>query len=272
MNRGVALIAGLVLALPASIPAARGQCMIWTLRTDVGGPGPQTRHCMVYNPDRRRIVLFGSDDFADLWEYDGLRWLRVFVTGPRPSPRVDAAMAYDAVRRELVLVGGFGRAENDYLADTWTCRFSTDATGNVVGAWTRRQDFPDYAEPDPEDASGQMGESGARAEHSLVYDDVAGVVHLFGGRARIVRGARYQRPFNRKNYSSGSGMWNGNAWVRRRWNDTRARAPIDIDWPTGLPGRFLDRLELGRKAIAATFDGRRGRIVTFGGLRQIYQR
>jgi len=267
-------LAGLMIGLLGSLGLVRlaaADCMKWVLRTDVGGPGPQTRHCMTYNSDRQRVVLFTSDDAADLWEYDGVRWDRVFVVGPRPSARVDSAIAYDRRRHELVLVGGYGRAEQTELADTWTCVISTDATGNVIGAWTQRQDFPGYAVPDDKNPEIQKGESGARSEHSLVYDVQAGVVRLFGGKARIVRGERWQNPYNRENYSTGSGAWTGTAWVDRRWSDPRAMINPDPDSPPAI-GKVLFRHELGRKQIAASYDLQRGRIITYGGLRQIYQR
>lgn len=263
-------LAGCVLLAP--VVPAHGQCMQWVRRTDVGQAGPQAGHTMAYNPDRRRVTLFTADEWADLWEYDGRQWLRLFITpGPRPSPRLDSAMTYDRARQELVLVGGFGRNENTELADTWTCRITTDATGNGIGTWTRRPDFPDFALPDPDDASGQKGESGARAEHSLVYDDAARVVRLFGGKARIVRGATYQRPYNQKNYSSGRGAWDGTAWIGRSWSDIVFGPTPDPDEPI-LPGTMQYRGQLGRKAIAATYDAARQRVVTYGGLRQVYQR
>lgn len=254
-----------------SLSPARGQCMIWSRRSDVGNPGPQVGHCMAYNPDRRRTTLFTADDRAELWEYDGLQWLRVFINpGPRPSPRVDSAMVYDRDRGELFLMGGFGRSENTELADTWTCRLSTDATGNVVGTWTRRPDFPDFAVPDEDDPSGQRGESGARSEHSLVYDQEFRVVRLFGGKARIVRGSKYHRSYNLRNYSTGRGTWNGSAWVDRRWSNTVPGPSNDPDDPV-LPGTMYERVELGRKAIAASYDSGRQRVITYGGLRQIFQ-
>lgn len=252
-------------------PAVFAQCMQWTRLADVGSPGSQVGHCMAYNPDRQRVTLFTADEWADLWEYDGRQWLRLFITpGPRPSPRVDSAIAYDRARGELVLVGGFGRAEDTQLADTWTCRITTDGTGNVVGTWSQRPNFPDFALPDEDDPSGQMGESGARAEHTLVYDDAARAVRLFGGKARVVRGSRYQRPYNLQNYSSGRGAWNGSAWVERTWSNRVPGPTNDPDQPI-LEGTMYERVELGRKAIAATYDPRRQRVVTFGGLRQIYQ-
>lgn len=141
----------------------------------------------------------------------------------------------------------------------------------MVGTWTRRADFPDFAAPDEDDPSGQMGESGARAEHTLVYQEDVRAVRLFGGKARIVRGSRYHRPYNLRNYSLGSGAWDGTAWVQRAWSTIGQGPTNDPDEPI-LPGKFERRVELGRKAIAATYDPIRRRVITLGGLRQIYQR
>ncbi len=260
------LIVGQILA-EATVLA---DCMKWVLRTDAVGPGPQTRHCMTYNPDRKRVVLFTADAAADLWEFDGVRWDRVFVGGPQPSARLDSAMTYDRRRHELVLVGGFGHAEQTELGDTWTCRISTDATGTLRGQWVRRADFPGYSAPDPDNAEIDRGETGARAEHALIYDDTRGLVLLFGGKARIIRGERWQDAYNRENYSSGSGAWNGEAWIDRRWADPRPMIMPDPDEPPTI-GTLWFRHELGRKQVAAAYDLDRGRVITFGGLRQIYQ-
>lgn len=249
---------------------AVADCMKWVLRADASGPGPQTRHCMTYNPDRKRVVLFTADAAADLWEFDGVRWDRIFVAGPQPSARLDSAMTYDRRHQELVLVGGFGHAEQTELGDTWTCRISTDATGTVRGQWMRRADFPGYSSPDPDNAEIDRGETGARAEHTLIYDDTRGLVLLFGGKARIIRGERWQNDYNRENYSPGSGAWNGDAWVDRHWADPRPMIMPDPDVPPTI-GTLWFRHELGRKQIAAAYDLDRGRVITFGGLRQIYQ-
>ncbi len=134
----------------------------------------------------------------------------------------------------------------------------------------RRADFPDQFGPDPTDPSEQHGESGARAEHALMYDSEAGLVRLFGGKARITRGVQIQTPFNNENYSNGSGAWDGTAWTQRSWSDRRPYPRPDVDEPT-VPGTIEFRDELGRKQMAATYDANRGRTLTHGGLRQIYQ-
>lgn len=260
-----------ILIVLANLPVARAQdCMTWVRRDDVGSPGPQTRHTMTYDPDRRRVVLFTSDETGELWDYDGSRWSRVMVSGARPSPRLDSAMVYDMRRQELVLVGGFGRRENDLLADTWTCRVVVDDAGNATGTWRRRADFPDSWQTDSSDPERLRGEAGARAEHSLVYDRHAGTVLLFGGKTRVIHGAPYHDAYNRENYSPGSGRWDGNAWTDRGWSSSRVFARNAGDRPP-VSGRLLERRELGRKQVGTAYDSGRFRVITFGGLRQIYQ-
>ena len=43
--------------------------------------------------------------FDDLWEWDGTTWAEV-ITDVRPSARSDAGLAYDPVRKSLILYGG----------------------------------------------------------------------------------------------------------------------------------------------------------------------
>lgn len=69
------------------------------------------------------IVLFGSN--GDTWTWDGAKWTAQNPTHA-PSPRVGAVMAYDTVRRVVVLFGGgmpsgyFGYSTEPSLNDTWT--------------------------------------------------------------------------------------------------------------------------------------------------------
>jgi hypothetical protein len=62
-------------------------------------------------------VLFGGPD-AGVWEWDGRHWSHVRAAGP--STRQTYALAYDARRRRVVLVGGQGGRAGPYLDDEWT--------------------------------------------------------------------------------------------------------------------------------------------------------
>lgn len=77
-------------------------------------PSARAEASMVYDRERRRLVLFGGYRvvagkqvrLGDTWEWDGKRWQQVSASGP--SPRNGAAMIYDAARKRVLLFGGSG--------------------------------------------------------------------------------------------------------------------------------------------------------------------
>ena len=128
------------------------------LRIQAPGPSRRNFHAMVYDRDRRKVVLFGGGGpgavaLGDTWEYDGARWTERVLPGP--SPRHSAGFAYDARRGLTVVFGGIG-AEG-VLGDTW----GWDGT-----RWARLAD----AGPDP------------RALAAMAYDKARDRIVLFGGR------------------------------------------------------------------------------------------
>jgi len=88
---------------------------------------------MVYDQTRGVLVLFGGaitvggpyQAYGDTWEWDGVSWARINVSGP--AARWGHMMAYDTGRNRVVLFGGF-ELSNGYFGDTW----EYDGT-----AWTR---------------------------------------------------------------------------------------------------------------------------------------
>ncbi|HRC55094.1 MAG TPA: kelch repeat-containing protein, partial [Kofleriaceae bacterium] len=56
--------------------------------------------------------------YSDTWEWDGRGWLQVSV-GSGPSARSGHAMAYDAARRKVVLLGGAARSTGDPAIWEW---------------------------------------------------------------------------------------------------------------------------------------------------------
>jgi hypothetical protein len=76
------------------------------------GPQERTRHAMVYDAARRRVVLYGGQTstpgspFAnDLWEWDGGSWTARTTTN-LPSGRFDPELAYDPRNATVHLYGG----------------------------------------------------------------------------------------------------------------------------------------------------------------------
>lgn len=112
---------------------------------------------MAYDSVRDRVVLFGGGDqfnpIGDTWELDGDTWTRV-TTATSPSPRSDAAMAFDEARGVTVLFGGW---QTSVLGDTW------------------EYDGSDWRQIEPESAPR------ARSTAAMTYDPVAERILLFGG-------------------------------------------------------------------------------------------
>jgi hypothetical protein len=82
----------------------------WTQRTPATSPTPRTGAAMAYDVARGRLVLFGGSDGShivdDTWEWDGATWqLRTSAQDVPPAPRAHA-MAFDAQRNMVVMVGG----------------------------------------------------------------------------------------------------------------------------------------------------------------------
>ena len=61
--------------------------------------------------------------FEDMWQWDGVHWTEIRMTGATPGYRNVAAMAYDAARDKTVLYGGYGCERGTegckVLDDTW---------------------------------------------------------------------------------------------------------------------------------------------------------
>ena len=105
----------------------------WTrLFPEGNGPSPRWGAASVFDPVRRRIVLFGGfagRAEADTWvlELNGqLRWRRLEVRGLPPSARFCASAVYDSRRDGMIVYGGNGNTEIDPLplGDAWFLSFA----------------------------------------------------------------------------------------------------------------------------------------------------
>jgi hypothetical protein len=102
-----------------------------TTWTQVAAPGTSTagareRMAMCFMASQQRTVLFGGWDptlvvptYDDTWTWDGVQWIQVPVTGPRPAPRVDARLVDDPLRGVCVLSGGQDPESMTIFDDTW---------------------------------------------------------------------------------------------------------------------------------------------------------
>ncbi|MEO1483574.1 MAG: DUF4215 domain-containing protein [Myxococcota bacterium] len=124
---------GDTLELRADGDAADPEWRLSTVTTE-SSPPPRRLAQMVYDRNRRRMVLFGGRESFDAvfrndtWEYDGTRWVQTDDgTGSAPSIRATPALGYERSSGRVVLFGGDVPGA-DVLGDTWTY----DGTG-----WTR---------------------------------------------------------------------------------------------------------------------------------------
>jgi hypothetical protein len=147
------------------------------------GPSPRFGHNAAFDPDRRRLVIFGgqagSSFFSDVWTYetDANSWLRLVEDGP--APRYGAGGALDAEAGTFYVSHGFtfqGRFD-----DTWALPLSESR-------WR--------------DVSPSAGRPLKRCLLRSVWDPMAGAMLLFGGQSNS---APYHNDFWR--FDPASGAW-----------------------------------------------------------------
>jgi len=113
-------------------------------------PAARTDGAMVYDPQARRMIVFGGASaqgtltaFNDTWALalDGTpAWGALPVTGTPPSPRYLAQAVYDSRRQRMLVLGGNGTANNaDQLwalsltgTPTWSRLAAVNDPGNLV--------------------------------------------------------------------------------------------------------------------------------------------
>jgi hypothetical protein len=96
----------------------------WTQQAPAGTPVARNLSSFMYFAATQQSVLFGgailnsSSFLADTWTWDGTNWTLI-PPANSPSPRDGAMIAYDTVRQQAVLFGGFNSPPDNYLGDTW---------------------------------------------------------------------------------------------------------------------------------------------------------
>jgi cysteine-rich repeat protein len=102
------------------------------LPTQSDGPSGRGQHRMVYDTERRQVVMFGGIDATtgkninDLWAFDGSRWNQLAANSGAPAMAAPFAMAYDSARRRLIVAGNV-IAQNTATLGLWEFD-STNAT------------------------------------------------------------------------------------------------------------------------------------------------
>jgi hypothetical protein len=100
----------------------------WT-ETHANGPSGRFNEAMIYDASSQAVLLFGGQGgetytsmFGETWSWDGSVWTELHPT-EHPTARAGHAMAFDALRGEVVLFGGDENDSTDmqgpYLNDTW---------------------------------------------------------------------------------------------------------------------------------------------------------
>ena len=154
------------------------------------GPGMRERHEMVYDSQRREMVLFGGTKgssiyaYDDTWVWNGVGWTQVFPATV-PDGRCSYAMAFDSGRSRVVMQGGMDKWDDGY----WDYDETWEWNGNN---WSLVS----------------MGGPARRSEHSLVYDSARGVVVCFGG-TRIWGIDAHQIYTYKETWE-----WNGSSWSK----------------------------------------------------------
>jgi GH35 family endo-1,4-beta-xylanase len=91
----------------------------WTNSSN-SGPAAQANPAMAWDQATGTDVLFTTS--GETWTWNGSAWTKQ-TPATAPSPRLGAAMAYDAAHGVVVLFGG--KSGSTFLNDTWTWNGST---------------------------------------------------------------------------------------------------------------------------------------------------
>lgn len=238
----------------------------WERLLPASGPVPEPRSygVAVYDPDARRLVVFGGEGaqalLNDTWAFDlaSRTWTPLATLGPRPEPRFGATAVYDPQGRQMVVWSGQG---SRFFDDTWTLDLRTLEWRDVSPSRRPQARYGSASVLDPaerrlvqfagftslfsrfEDTQGfdldtgawddltpPAGLPGARCLHTAALDSVS--------RRMIVYGGQQSGPLD--------DLWSFDL-ATRQWTE---RTP-----PSRPSGRML----------AVSFVDREGRFLVFGG-------
>ena len=145
----------------------------WTTVVMAQTPGPRWDASMAWDPLDQQVLLFGGfgsngSAVGDTWAFANGGWTELYTVGSCassacPSPRAGAALAWDGADREMLLFGGTRGGAAGYLRDTWA--FSSGSWSLLIAS----------------SSCTSTTCPSARANASIVWDDVGQRVLLFGG-------------------------------------------------------------------------------------------
>jgi tetratricopeptide (TPR) repeat protein len=177
---------------------------IWLRVRTSKQPSPRNDHAMAYDPNSKRVLLFGGRDATgnrnDLWAYDGEDWVELQLPGSPPARR-DHCACWDESANRLVVFGGYGPRK---LGDTWVLAegrweellgerlhragsaMAFDPRSSTVIRFSGQGFGPSYAntfvlEGDAWVRLTSTGPPIGRSGHALAKDPVNGRLLMFGG-------------------------------------------------------------------------------------------
>ena len=110
----------------------------WTKRAPAHAPPARSFMGMGFDDGHGQAVVFGGtpqgneEALDDTWTWDGADWTE--RSPPHaPTTRLGPALAFDGLRSDMVLFGGFDPTNAGYLGDTWTWD-GTDWTAQLQGS------------------------------------------------------------------------------------------------------------------------------------------
>ncbi len=137
----------------------------WTEVVTATRPSARSGAAMTWDGVGTQVLLFGGSDnvdaLSDTWTFSNGDWTqRATGTEAHPSARLNTRMAYDPIRRRVVLFGGQSVGPDDAinLQDTWEWDGSTWREVPVTGVLPA-----------------------GRGHHSMVFDPIRQRVMMLGG-------------------------------------------------------------------------------------------
>lgn len=137
----------------------------WERVETASAPSPRFMHAMAYDPNRRRVILYGGtdgdDSLGDLWVFETATATWTELSDDGPPSRMLHGMVFESHRDRLVVFGGrYQRAGRPrQLGDTWAFDFESNS-------W-----FEFSPDQSPSD----------RDHPAMAYDESAERIILFGG-------------------------------------------------------------------------------------------
>lgn len=137
----------------------------WTRISADNAPTNCSYPAGAFDPDRSRLVIVCEN--SSVYEYDGTRWHTFTGLTTQPDSRRWSSLAYDPVRKQMVLFGGY--VFPSYENDTWLWNGSR---------WTRaeRRNLPD-----------------GRALATMFWDPASSRILMYGGIGRRSNDDRIKR-------------------------------------------------------------------------------